>query len=589
MRLSLRLLALFFTSALLLRADSNDAASVPTMKAGDWDVYSDTWGATDGLGRTLPDNSQVGDPKPDKTIAMFCFMANNVSGVAVADHTKMLAADPNLTIFPPPNSTQWWGQPWLGYYLSSDHAVIRKHLQMLADAGVDVMVMDNTNGVTYPDVRQAMCEVMTEMRANGLKTPQIAFFSGNGSWKELQQNFYGKNLYPDLWFKWQGKPLLLVNNENIDPAVAANFTIRQSWAWTNPGSWFQDGHDKWPWLDNSPQNFGWHDAPNKPEEISVAVAQHATTSIGRSYSKGKEPPLDAFHSADGIYFDEQWKRALEVNPEVVFVTGWDEWTAGNFTATAAGTFADRPTKAGDSSFVDEYSEEFSRDIEPENGVLQDNYYYQFVTNARRYKGVRPVPPIKPHPIRMNGRFEDWKAVQPEFRDEIGDTVHRDSPGWGTNHYVNQTGRNDLVSAKVSYDSSNIYFYVRTKDAITPHTDPNWMLLYIDYDNDPTTGWLGYDFVINRADVEGGTTTVQKNVGNEYKWQTIGRVTYRVDGNEMEIAVPFRLFGGRDLPSRINFKWADNIQQTGDPSDFTLNGDAAPNDRFYYVAKLKPSP
>jgi hypothetical protein len=38
-----------------------------------------------------------------------------------------------------------------------------------------------------------------------------------------------------------------------------------------------------------------------------------------------------------------------------------------------------------------------------------------------------------------------------------------------------------------------------------------------------------------------------------------------------------------VPAAIDFKWADNIQQTGDWSDFTINGDAAPNDRYNYRA------
>ena len=44
--------------------------------------------------------------------------------------------------------------------------------------------------------------------------------------------------------------------------------------------------------------------------------------------------------------------------------------------------------------------------------------------------------------------------------------------------------------------------------------------------------------------------------------------------------------GRDrLPPALDFKWADNIQQTGEWSDFMLNGDAAPNDHFNYRARL----
>ena len=54
---------------------------------------------------------------------------------------------------------------------------------------------------------------------------------------------------------------------------------------------------------------------------------------------------------------------------------------------------------------------------------------------------------------------------------------------------------------------------------------------------------------------------------------------------MELSIPRAVFGKGPLPAAIDFKWADNIQQTGDWSDFTLNGDAAPNDRFNYRARF----
>jgi hypothetical protein len=50
-------------------------------------------------------------------------------------------------------------------------------------------------------------------------------------------------------------------------------------------------------------------------------------------------------------------------------------------------------------------------------------------------------------------------------------------------------------------------------------------------------------------------------------------------------IPRRLL---DIPSSsvtIDFKWADNIQQDGTWSDFTLNGDSAPSDRFNFRAQL----
>ncbi len=596
------LIGLALLSLLSLRADDfgadpNAPAMAPStstkdltfpMKPGDWDTYSDTWGATDGLGRTLPDNSAVGNPRANKTVGIFCFMQNDVPGMTVYDNTQLLAASPNKSPGPP-NTVHWWGQPWLGYYISSDPAVIRKHVQMLADAGVDVMIYDNTNGPTYPEVREAICKVLTQMRADGEKTPQIAFFCGQGDWDDVYKNFYLQNKYPDLWFKWKGKPLLLVyrNGKPVSDEIMNFFSVKDSWAWSS-GSWFEDGHNKWSWLDNYPQRYGWDTDPKKPEATSVCVAQHATTSIGRSFHAGAEPPNDKLDSGIGLCGDEQWRQALKIDPDFIFVTGWDEWTAGAFVAKASDgpRFANGPQAPGDCFYVDEYNREFSRDIEPVNDPgLEDNYYYQLCSYVRKYKGVRAVPPIVPQRINMFGNFEEWNKVEPEFRDDIDDPVHRDSAGWGNNRYVNKTGRNDIIISKVSYDGENIYFYVRTKDPMTPNTDPNWMMLFIDSDNNPKTGWLGYDFVINREDVKGSTTTLQQNVDGKYQWKTVATLHYSQYQDQMVIAVPRSLLGLDFFPAQINFKWADNIQQTGDVSDFTLNGDVAPNGRFNYLAKL----
>ncbi len=59
----------------------------------------------------------------------------------------------------------------------------------------------------------------------------------------------------------------------------------------------------------------------------------------------------------------------------------------------------------------------------------------------------------------------------------------------------------------------------------------------------------------------------------------------VTGNELELAIPRSELGIAALPAVLDFKWADNILQTGDWSDFTVNGDAAPNDRYNFRAKF----
>jgi len=145
-----------------------------------------------------------------------------------------------------------------------------------------------------------------------------------------------------------------------------------------------------------------------------------------------------------------------------------------------------------------------------------------------------------------------------------------------------------VEAKVSYDAKNITFYVRTAATLTPHTDPDWMLLLLNTDADAKTGWLGYDFLINRR-VGTKTASLEKNVGG-CRWKPVGQVQYRARGSELMLAVPRKLLGIKALPAAIDFKWADNcLSKTPTASDFTFNGDAAPDDRFNYHAKLKLPP
>jgi hypothetical protein len=113
-----------------------------------------------------------------------------------------------------------------------------------------------------------------------------------------------------------------------------------------------------------------------------------------------------------------------------------------------------------------------------------------------------------------------------------------------------------------------------------------MLLYIDADNNPKTGWLGYDYVINRTHVRPGITTLERNDGGGYQWKALRDIEFRSAGNELEIAIPRAALGLTADAFTLDFKWADNIQQTGDWSDFTLNGDVAPNDRFNFRAIFK---
>ena len=101
-----------------------------------------------------------------------------------------------------------------------------------------------------------------------------------------------------------------------------------------------------------------------------------------------------------------------------------------------------------------------------------------------------------------------------FASYKGNTMHRDHRGRYDQYYTNNTGRNDIVGAKVARDADNVYFYVETADKLTPATDRNWMMLFIDVDRDKTTGWNGYDFIVNRTSPHGKKAVIEKTSADD---------------------------------------------------------------------------
>ncbi len=670
---------------------------------------------------------EVGLPRADRTVGIFYFLWHgaHIQG-GPYDVTRILAQDPDAMRKPgsplwgPLHAPHHWGESLFGYYLTDDEGVLRKHAQMLSDAGVDVVIFDVTNQLTYPEWYRALLRVWGERRAAGNRTPQVAFLTP--FWeprkvvRELWRDLYAPGLSNELWFRWEGKPLILADpglldsgeeyaKQNVAPEIQAGHTLAQRFnalkpfravagrfptyhetnsaitlklycasttnapvairrfthvadnAWlalelttllppgdyifeasesTGKIGWWSHTEDvqprgqawadgrpaagdrtlrlaltddeaerirafftfrkpqpdyfqgptqpnMWSWLEVYPQHV-FRNARGEKEQMSVGVAQNAVNgrlgamsepgAHGRSFHNGAtdsqpEAVLRGFNAT------EQWERALKKDPRFIFVTGWNEWIAGRF-AEFSGVRL--PVM-----FVDQFDQEHSRDIEPMQGGHGDNYYYQFTDYVRRYKGVRPLPPVKPRPIRIDGKFDDWRNVEPEFRDTLGDPMHRQHRGWEAKvTYTNGTGRNDLVAAKVSYDKWRVYFHVRTEESITPASGTNWMLLFLDTDANPQTGWLGYDFVVNRTT----PGSLERNVGGSFQWRSCGQAELRMSGNQLELSLPGPALNLTSPPPQLDFKWADNCIAAGDWTDFTLNGDAGPNDRFNYRARFR---
>ena len=86
-------------------------------------------------------------------------------------------------------------------------------------------IMDVTNAVRYWDEWEAIFAVMEKMKAEGNQVPQFCFWAFNGPVITVVQDLYDKiykaGKYKDLWFIWDGKPLLLYNGTPSSDANGA--------------------------------------------------------------------------------------------------------------------------------------------------------------------------------------------------------------------------------------------------------------------------------------------------------------------------------------------------------------------------------
>jgi len=547
-------------------------------------AFSDNWVATDAIGRSLPFADQSRASRTDKYVGMFYYLwqADGIDGcpkvAPITNNTEQLADGKQNLI---QNKNSYWAEPEAGYYRSTDPWVLRRNLQMLANAGVDFIFFDASNGPLYLPVVTELCKVSMQMRTEGIQTPYIAWMvNSETSARQLYDGFYAQDLYSDQWFLWNGKPLILKTDNSTfsDPILKDFFTVRHSWAWGNANE-----SGRWDWIDNYPQNYGWTTNKNVIEQISVAKGSHPSLPNGVSFHNGVQPPYNENLLCDstdyGLKFKEQWKQALNVDPQIVMITQWNEWISGVYGFDGGtGSFLG---KTRTWYAVDEFNKEFSRDIEPMKGGYTDNYYYQMVSNIRKYKGMQTQEAASAtQTITIDGTFNEWNTVSPVYKDPAGDTAHRNFLGSNNSTvYTNTTGRNDIIESRTTYDANNIYFYVKTVDPISPGTDPNWMLLFIDADRSKGTGWEGYDYVVNLGVTSASQTTLKQWTGSA--WSNAVSILYKVAGNEMELSIPRSSVQMTTGTPEFYFHWADNSQQLNDISAFFTDGESAPDRRFNY--------
>lgn len=513
--------------------------------------------AVDSLGRTLP-IGVIKRPNKERAVGLFYFLWCGEHGRhAPYDISKIIEADPNAGYHT--DSPLWggigtyhhWGEPFFGYYYSDDEWVIRRHMSLFCDAGVDFLYFDTTNAVIYEKNVKIVLSVLQEYYDAGFRIPKVMFYTNTMSGKTVDtiyNSIYKPCFCPNTWYYFEGKPVIIAVPEECSAEARAFFNIKLA-QWPNE----PDKQGGWPWMDFTRPQRVFENLRGEPEVINVSAAQHPQLRFGDSVLYGEtENRGRAFHNGEndpnpeaflgGANFCEQFDRAVSADPPIVLVTGWNEWIAGRWQG-----IPERPIM-----FVDCANQEYSRDLEMMRGGYFDNYYLLLISYIRAYKGQSAT----------EHRHTCYHVP--------GGNLHRDNDGYGT-HYENHTGRNALKSLNAEIDGETLVVRVTAYDKLDSDRTGSFMQVFVTAEGEAqgifSTAWAGKDAIIRKVQSDDYTvrTDVQiidAEVGYDY-------VLYKI---------PRAL-----LPKGILWiKAADSRETIRCGADFYDKGDTIPAGRLWFV-------
>ncbi len=556
--------------------------------------------ATDALGRSF--GAAIGEQQEKKTVGVFysLWLGQHKGGQkGIYDIQKLLDTNPKAlhdtagTPESPLKEFHFWGEPLYGYYSMSDPWVVTRHIELLTNAGVDYLCIDATNRVVYTESIKNLLQILEQFMKQGFKIPQVVFYTNSSSGAtvdDLYNQFYKSGRYEKLWFSPKGKPMIIgITEKNgkasdmtkyhefsdfIKPAMQEYFDVRES---------------QWPNGDYNPSSIPWmswqYPQWNHNGTVAVPVAQHSHSVIdassmhpesSRGYNNATKQVEKDWKA--GTSFQTMWDAVFQSKEPInnILITSFNEWMAIKY-ANEHGR--DRVF------FVDVYNHEYSRDIEMMKGGYGDNFYLQLARNIRKFKLVegKPATHVRKTIDITKATEADWMNVKAVYVDVAGDALSRNfSNASGTSTYTDNSNRNDITEIKVAHDNKQVYFFIKTKEAVTAYNgkDLNWMNVLLNTRKGKNS-FAGYQYILNRKPVNTGLTSVEQSTGG-YTWKDAGQAKYSVKGNVMQIAIPLKAIGMSAKNISFEFKVADNVTHYDDIMDYYITGDSAPIGRLGFA-------
>ncbi|MBR5500027.1 MAG: hypothetical protein IKV74_00710 [Clostridia bacterium] len=252
-----------------------------------------------------------------------------------------------------------------GYYSSGDKDYLTSVFLRLNYIGIDFLMLDSTNGYgNYSGMdSRNMGRCFQVANTLGEYAPKIAIATGGymrlGKNAEQQAEYdtYYKQYYqkyPNMYYHYEGKPLLLVY---IAEFVNARYQDNQNRFTQRYGTGFIS------WQNNAQNqtifktqgNWGWvFDTQNKNTEIM---------GVQPGYNKAHQGvDIESFPRDNGKRYTQMWLEAIKANPKVIMIPSYNDH------AEETGWEATTPIRAGAAGSAKDYPNE-------------DPYVYEKITEA----------------------------------------------------------------------------------------------------------------------------------------------------------------------------------------------------------------
>lgn len=582
-----------------VRQENDDAASVARITN-----FNNVVGV-DQLGRTFESISAV---KADKQVGIFFWLwIGQPYASSIYDATKILAMpnglnllthfDHQIETISPGGQAHFWGEPVWGYYNSEDEWVLRKQVEMLTIAGIDFIYFDATNAFIYKNVFMKLLGVIDEYQKNGFSPPKIVFYTHSRSFqttREVYRELYQPGLYPDTWYRVNGKPMIISYTNAQDDLNEAKGRGDYDYL---PGvlsadvlNFFHFYRPQWPSDPVYADGFPWvewiHPQPMHNGVMNVTVASHPNVPMSFSltrpnemtnWGRGWNPFTKQNVSANvdkGSFFQTQWDHALAAAPAIISIGGWNEWIAY------------KQPYWNEYVLVDAVNKEYSRDIEPMRNGYEDAFYIQMIQNIRKYKGVRTVAAAsKKAAINIAAGEDQWKSIAYTGINISKNRHARDAYGASTViRYAQPAPENHIQEVKVAHDNEHVYFFIRGRNNFSdPGNRSNWLNILIGTGAPALKAWESYEYLIGK-NYASGEVSVGK-LQSEFATTASGTAKYTIKGNILQLQCPKAAIGLRGAGS-FYFKVAADVIAPQDIMSYYTSGSALPLGRLSYTYTME---